>query len=188
MLVDNDATLLDSARNMIALNPLLRRWWRKGKLAFQPLSKRENGIRVCLRWLPRSKIGCSASGFGLSIDLLDQLEVRQEIKILNFESFRAIHDEETIDIVSDDPESRVDWDLMQLQWEPLRICALSGAVDRPDELIPGANNDNDGDDSNSDDGNNDDGNNDDSTDGDDSDDSWQRGMSRVPRRAYTDFC
>lgn len=117
---------------MICLSPLLQRWWRKAYFALEPDEKIPNGVRVRLRWLKRTAFTVKDKLETLAIDPRDCLLWPQEegvIAIKDLVSGHPLLDGTLFDFASDDPQNQVSFDLLQLQWDLLRMAALSGAVE-----------------------------------------------------------
>ena len=135
LLTGRDASFIDSARNMKALNELIHTWWGRARIGIQPLEKLENGVRVAFRWLPDTNVHfiLESTDFDLSTDWRSRPGHREPLTIPHFITHRAIQDGETVDVVSEDPANRLDWDILELQWSLVRICSLCGAGEAGDE-------------------------------------------------------
>lgn len=134
VLLSDDAEI-DSARNTICLNPLLHHWWGLGYMALEPLEKLLNGTRVRLRWLHRTSFSVWDK-VPLDTDPNNHLHppsVAGSFGIRDFRSGRPILDGSIFDLTSDDPTTEVSYDLLQLQWDLLRMAVLCGAAEAADD-------------------------------------------------------
>lgn len=149
-LLTGDNNIVDTARNMIALNPYLHRLWGKGIIGFEPVCALPNGVRLRLRWIGRVLVGIN-DRINLASDprqLLTMPGALGSLDIRHFDTGRPILDGEVIDITSDDHSALPDMELIKLQWDLSRIAALSGAAgaaedpswdpDPDDPLVGGA--------------------------------------------------
>ena len=111
-----DTNIVDTARNMVALNPHLHHWWSVGTIAFEPVVRLPNGVRLKLRWMRKTEVGLYDQ---MSLDT-DPREVllhpsgEGSHKIRHYETGRSIQDGEIIDIVSDDPSAAPSMDIWEL--------------------------------------------------------------------------
>lgn len=145
-LLVNDDHIIDSVRNMICLNPVLHQWWGKGYFALEPFERIENGTRVRLRWLKQSPFTVYDKVENLATDPRHLLRSPQEEGVVAMRDFASGHpllDGAIFDLTSGRPENEVSYDLLKLQWDLLRMTALSGAGEaaddpswRPDEDMP----------------------------------------------------
>ena len=148
-LLTGDNNIVDTARNMIALNPYLHRLWGKGIIGFEPVCALPKGVRLRFRWIGRVPVGID-DRMDLGSDprqLLTMPGGLGSLDIRHFETGRPILDGEVVDITSDDPSALPDMELIKLQWDLSRIAALSGAAGAaedpswdpdPDDLLMGA--------------------------------------------------
>lgn len=133
-LLSNDGEI-DSVRNTICLSPLLHHWWGLGYIAFEPLEKLPNGTRVRFRWLCRTRFSVWDK-VPLDTDPNDHLHrpsVHSSFAIRDFHSGHPILDGLVVDLTSDDPMTEVSYDLLQLQWDLLRMTVLCGAAEAADD-------------------------------------------------------
>jgi len=130
---------------MICLSPLLQQWWRKAYFALEPYKKLPDGVRVRFRWLKRTTFTVNDKLETLAIDPRDCLVWHQEEGVIAMKDLVSGHpllDGTLFDLTSDDPQKQVSFGLLQLQWDILRIAALSGAVEAVED--PSWNPDDDG--------------------------------------------
>ncbi|PSS09178.1 hypothetical protein M430DRAFT_22537 [Amorphotheca resinae ATCC 22711] len=64
-----DKNSIDTAMNMVALQPILHRWWGKAMIGFEPIEKIENGIRLRFRWLLTRVVVIRESPRSVSIEI-----------------------------------------------------------------------------------------------------------------------
>ncbi|KEZ42870.1 hypothetical protein SAPIO_CDS5298 [Scedosporium apiospermum] len=130
LLTANDR-VLDSPQNMICLEPLLHRWWRMAYIALEPYEKLPDGVRVRLRWLHRTPFDVEQR---LDLDTdprqhLSSPSVAGLLKMVDFRSGHPLLDGTIVDLVSSDPNQCVSFEILELQWDLLRLAALSGAAE-----------------------------------------------------------
>lgn len=133
-LVSNDAEI-NSVRNTICLNPLLHHWWGLGYMALEPLEKLANGTRVRVRWLRRT-IFTVWDKVPLDTDPNDHLRppsVAGSLVVRDVRSGHPILDGSVFDLTSNYPTREVSYDLLQLQWDLLRMTVLCGAAEAADD-------------------------------------------------------
>jgi len=142
-LLAGEDNILDSPRNFICLQPQLHRWWSKAYLALEPIEHLPKGVRIRVRWLPRPSFK-SSDRVPLNTDPRDQLTCPVEpglVKAVDLRTQRPIIDGNTYDIVSDDLSAVPSFEVLKLQWDLLKLAALSGAVDSFEELEEESEND-----------------------------------------------
>ena len=136
LLCDSGGKIIDSAHNLIALNPLIHFWFDHARVGLEPIQKLSKGVRIALRFLPDTGVRFrSDQKFHLATDWTSLHGTRRPLKIPNYETCRPVLDGETVDVVSEDPAKRLSWELLELQWQLIRICALSGAGEPSEEVI-----------------------------------------------------
>lgn len=129
LLSDNEE--IDSVRNTLCLSPLLHRWWGLGYIALEPVEKVSNGTRVRFRWLHQThfsvwdKVPLDTN----PTDHLQPLSLPGSLAIRDFNSGHPILDGLVIDLTSNDPTTEISYDLLQLQYDLLRMAVLCGAAD-----------------------------------------------------------
>ena len=131
----SDSAKIDSVHNTICLTPLLHHWWGLAYIAFEPLEKLRNGTRVRLRWLRQTSFSVWER-VPLNADPYDHLHppsVAGSFDIRDLRSGHPIPDGSIFDLTSDDPETEVSYDLLELQWDILRMAALCGAAEAADD-------------------------------------------------------
>jgi hypothetical protein len=135
-LLATENNVIDIPQNMIALEPLLHYWWSQGRLGFEPLGKIEKDIQVRFRWLKKSSLSMmSATPLDTDPRTLQfgHPTVDGILSISDFRTHRPIEDGQVITIVANDESEVPNLDILQLQWDLLRISSLSGAAEPPDD-------------------------------------------------------
>lgn len=130
LLFGDGNSIVDTAQNMVALSPLLHRWWEEGAIAFEPLCRLRRGVRLGFRWLRNPPAGMDTR---ISLDTDPRRDVSGahdggSANLRHLDSGRLILDGEIIDIVSEDPTAIPSFEVFQLQWDLLRMARLSGAA------------------------------------------------------------
>ncbi|KAK4147203.1 uncharacterized protein C8A04DRAFT_9290 [Dichotomopilus funicola] len=127
------ASIANSAKNGISLNRQLHFWFNRAVFALEPLRKTQEGITVKWHWLkkspllPRFKIH-SHEDILLQAGLVDlnwgqELAHRESgVKIRNGQTFLFRQHAEM-----------PSWELLELQWNLLRISAICGAAEVKDD-------------------------------------------------------
>ena len=134
LLAESGSEILDTAANKISLNPLLYRWWSKGLIGFEPRERLGSGVRVKFWWLKTAHKALTDKGVDLAEDPRNALrDPAGVVTIYDFRTPRPILSRTLIDIVSDDPSLVPNWEILELQWDLIRMCSLCGAGEAPDE-------------------------------------------------------
>jgi hypothetical protein len=121
---------------MVALEPLLHRWWGKALIGFEPIEKIEKGIRVRYRWLPKTTLAMKDKvAFDLSpLDCLQPYSDQDGyIAMSHPKTHRPIVDGTIIDITAQDESAIPSWDIFSLQWDLIRMASLCGAAEASDD-------------------------------------------------------
>jgi len=131
-----DKNIIDTAMNMVALEPLLHRWWGKAMIGFEPIEKIENGIRLRFRWLSKTKLAMKDE-VAWDLNPLDCLQPYADeggnVKIAHSSTYRPIVDGTVIEIIAQDKSAIPSWDLFSLQWDLIRMASLCGAAEANDD-------------------------------------------------------
>jgi hypothetical protein len=131
-----DRNIIDTAPNMVALQPLLHRWWGKAMIGFEPIEKIEKGIRLRVRWLPKTRLAMN-NNVALDLNPLDCLQPYSDqdgyVGISHSRTHRPIIDGTVIDISAQDESAIPSWDLFLLQWDLIRMASLCGAAEVSDD-------------------------------------------------------
>lgn len=129
-----DNNIIDTAPNMVALSPLLHRWWGMALFGLEPVEKIEKGIRLRFRWLKRTGLRMREP---TQLDA-DPLQVFLPPPVLDADGIVAVHrtetgrpivDGEIVDITAEDESAVPNWDLFSLQWDLIRMASLCGAAE-----------------------------------------------------------
>lgn len=146
LLATKDKEIIDTPQNMICLAPLLHTWWSQGKIGFEPVERLENGIRLRFWWLnPTGKQPDQEKAI-LHTDprpLFRQFALPRSQYVSNFNTGRLVHTGTIITITADEKENIPNWDIFSLQWDLIRMCALSGAAGWPTIIEDDSDEDND---------------------------------------------
>jgi hypothetical protein len=129
--------LLDTAQNMIALEPSLHRMWGNGMIALEPYQQLPDGVAVKFRYLRRRPANTLRWTPGTPMDLTTHpntiLPSDLASPIPHFQTYRPVVDGEEVIIRSDNPALRLNWDVLQLQWDLCRIASLCAAAEVPED-------------------------------------------------------
>jgi hypothetical protein len=135
-LLVGDGDIIDTAPNMVALGPLLHRWWGKAMFGFEPIEKIEKGIRLRVRWLPQTTLAMKDK-VALDLNPLECLQPYLDsdgyVGISHSRTHRPIIDGTVIDITAADSSAVPSWDLFSLQWDLIRMASLCGAAEASDD-------------------------------------------------------
>jgi hypothetical protein len=135
-LLVEDGNIIDTAANMVALQPLLHRWWSKAMIGFEPIEKIEKGIRLRVRWLPKTRLAMKDK-VALDMNPSDCLQPYSDqdgyVGISHSKTHRPIVSGTVIDITAQDESAVPNWDLFSLQWDLVRMASLCGAAEASDD-------------------------------------------------------
>lgn len=133
-------TFTESPRNMLSLSPTLHSWWDKAKYALKPLTRTDNEITVQFHWLRPSGLKPADRIMNDGKDLLSKAGLGQPngsaawgTRLCHRKSGLPIKTGQTFVITAKDPSDLPSFELLELQWDLLRVCAISGAADVDDE-------------------------------------------------------
>ena len=131
-----DGNIIDTAPNMVALQPLLHKWWGKAMIGFEPIEKIEKGIRLRVRWLPKTTLAMQDK-VALDLNPSECLQPYSDqdgyVGIAHSKTYRPIVDGTVIDITAQDESAVPSWDIFSLQWDLIRIASLCGAAEASDD-------------------------------------------------------
>ena len=134
-LLVGDGNIIDTAANMVALQPLLHRWWGKAMIGFEHIEKIQKGIRLRVRWLPKTTLAIKDQ-VALDLNPLECLQPYSDedgyVKITHSKTCRPILDGTVIDITAQDESAVPSWDMFSLQWDLIRMASLCGAAEASD--------------------------------------------------------
>ncbi|KAK0750942.1 hypothetical protein B0T18DRAFT_443555 [Schizothecium vesticola] len=128
-----DPGVTQSAKNGISLNHQIHFWFDNARLALKPLRQTPEGIFVQWHWLKRSVLKPNVYILQ-GTDILHQAGVMDQcwgkalahresgVRIQTGQVFLLQHN-----------ENMPSWDLLEMQWDLLRVAALCGAADVTDD-------------------------------------------------------
>ena len=126
------SSALDHPSNMLAMDPLLHRWWNRAFFGLEPLDKNETTVRLKFHWLFRTglEVGQRVDLATNPYDLLAEID---GVRMRNSKTGRPILTGEIIEITAQEPSLLPDMDILKLQWDLCRMCSLCGAGEVGDE-------------------------------------------------------
>ncbi|KAK4031997.1 hypothetical protein C8A01DRAFT_51106 [Parachaetomium inaequale] len=130
-----DASITQSPKNHISMNHQLHVWFDKAKFALKPLRKTQNEIVIQWHWL-RNPILKPKELIGDNEDILLRAGLTDRswgTNIAHRKSGFPIQTGQTFVIRAKDPEDLPSFELLELQWNMLRIAAICGAGEATDE-------------------------------------------------------
>jgi hypothetical protein len=105
-------------------------------LGFEPIEKIEKGIRLRVRWLPRTTLGMKDK-VALDLNPLECLQPYLDsdgyVGISHSRTHRPIINGTIIEITAADSSAVPSWDLFSLQWDLIRMASLCGAAEASDD-------------------------------------------------------
>ncbi|KAK1749340.1 hypothetical protein QBC47DRAFT_395968 [Echria macrotheca] len=134
-----DAGITQSAKNGISMNHQIRFWFDNARFALKPLRETPEGIVVQWHWLKKSILKPLTY---ISLDdnnnnnILHQAGVMDQSwgnNLAHRESGVRIQTGQTFLLRADEAEDKPSWDLLQMQWDLLRVAAICGAADVTDD-------------------------------------------------------
>jgi len=113
---------------MISLSPELHRLWGKAIFEFESVAQLENGVRLRFRWMKhaRPKLGQALPDSANPGELLSFPTGPGRVNVRHLVTGRPILDGDVLDITSDDESSQPNYEILQLQWDLIRIAAFGG--------------------------------------------------------------
>ncbi|SPO05246.1 uncharacterized protein DNG_07933 [Cephalotrichum gorgonifer] len=131
----SDNAVIDSARNMLCLEPQLHYWWGLGYLALEPLEELPNGSRVRLRWLTQTRFTVREK-IDLGTDPRDHLVQPSATGVVGMRDLRTgrpLLDGSIFELTTQDLTTKDSHELLQLQWDLLKTAAMCGAAEAADD-------------------------------------------------------
>jgi hypothetical protein len=125
----------ESIKNGISMSRQIRFWFDNARLALKPLRQTEDGIVVQWHWLKRVIMKPKVS-IRLDQDILLQAGLTDQSWgdcLAHRKSGVPIQTGQTFIIRADNPDNLPSWDLLELQWNMLRVAAICGAADVTDD-------------------------------------------------------
>ncbi|KAL2190130.1 hypothetical protein L209DRAFT_750132 [Thermothelomyces heterothallicus CBS 203.75] len=130
-----DANITQSAKNGISMNHQIHFWFDNARFALKPLRETPEGVVVQWHWLKRSVLKPLVD-IRPDQDILLQAGITDQNwgdNLAHRKSGVRIRTGQTFLIRADKPEDRLSWDLLEMQWNLLRVAAISGAADVTDD-------------------------------------------------------
>ena len=131
-----DANITQSPQNLISMNHHLHFWFDNARFALKPLRQTRNEIVLQWHWLrygilkPRTMIKEDQ-------DLLVQAGLTDQVSwgtnLAHRKSGVRIQTGQTFVIRAENPEDLPSFELLELQWDLLRVAAICGAAEATDE-------------------------------------------------------
>ncbi|KAK0753938.1 hypothetical protein B0T18DRAFT_25553 [Schizothecium vesticola] len=128
-----DLRVTQSAKNGISVNHQIHFWFDNARLALKPLRQTTQGIFVQWHWLKRSVLKPNVYILQ-GTDILHQAGVMDQCwgkALAHRESGVRIQTGQILLLPSH--ENMPSWDLLEMQWDLLRVAALCGAADVTDD-------------------------------------------------------
>jgi hypothetical protein len=132
-----DGSITQSAKNHIAMNRQLRLWLDNAKCALKPLRQTQNEIVVQWHWLRGSTLR-PRTEIREDLDMLEQAGLADQGWGANLAHTSSgisvpIKTGQTFVIRAEDPEHLPSFELLELQWNLLRVAAICGAAEATEE-------------------------------------------------------
>lgn len=131
-----DAGITQSAQNHISMNHQLHFWFDQARFALKPLRGTKNEIVLQFHWLRKSPLK-PRMGIIREQDLLGQAGLTDHqswgVNLAHRRSGFPIQTGQTFTIRAENPDDLPNSELLELQWNLLRVAAISGAADATDE-------------------------------------------------------
>jgi len=130
-----NADITQSAKNGISMNSQIHFWFDNARFALKPLRKTPEAVVVQWHWLkravlkPRTHIRPDQDIF-LQAGLTDQ---NWGECLAHRRSGVPIRTGQTFILRAENPEDLPSWELLQMQWDLLRVAAICGAADVTDD-------------------------------------------------------
>ncbi|KAL7923248.1 hypothetical protein ACQKWADRAFT_290374 [Trichoderma austrokoningii] len=133
-----DASITESARNLLSLNHRIHWWFDNGNLALKPLRQLADGsVIVQLHWLKRHQIKSTATWEGTIDELMQRAGLEDNSAWGEMLAYKKdglpLKTGQIFTLKADKPELVPSFELLKLSWDMLRIIAISGAAE-PKEL------------------------------------------------------
>lgn len=130
-----DEGITQLAKNGISMSHQIHFWFDNARFALKPLRQTQDGIVVQWHWLKRAILK-PAVRIKPGQDILLQAGLTDQNWgecLAHRRSGVPIRTGQTFILRADNPEDLPSWDLLDMQWNLLRVAAISGAADVPDE-------------------------------------------------------
>ncbi|CAK7565232.1 MAG: hypothetical protein SEPTF4163_003144 [Sporothrix epigloea] len=133
------ASVTESAKNLLCLNSQLHFWWGTCRLALRPIRTLDScAIKLQLHWLRRSRTRPTAPLSGTSDDIRllcggeDDLKNWGPQPVAHRKSGLPLRTGQIFTIRAESPEDLPSFELLDMQWNLLRVAAMSGAAEAED--------------------------------------------------------
>jgi len=130
-----DAGITQSVKNGISMSHQIHFWFDNARFALKPLRETPEGVIVQWHWLKRSILK-PLTYIRLNDDILHQAGVMDQNwgdNLAHRESGVRIRTGQTFLLRADKSEDKPNWDLLEMQWDLLRVAAICGAADVTDD-------------------------------------------------------
>ncbi|KAL2756661.1 hypothetical protein ACRALDRAFT_2026691 [Sodiomyces alcalophilus JCM 7366] len=131
-----NAGITQSAQNYISMNHQLHYWFDNARFALRPLRQTRNEIVVQFHWLRKTPLKPRTDIMGEQ-DILGQAGLTDHqswgVNLAHRRSGFPIQTGQTFIIRAENPEDLPSFELLDLQWNLLRVAAISGAAEATDE-------------------------------------------------------
>ncbi|CAK7273584.1 hypothetical protein SEPCBS119000_005735 [Sporothrix epigloea] len=131
----------ESPKNLLCLNRQLHYWWRTCRLALRPIQTLDPyTIKVQVHWLRPSATKPTAVSGGSFDDISSLCGGENDYRswgqppVVHRKSGLPLRTGQIFTIQAEDPEDLPSFELLEMQWNFLRIAAMSGAAEPDDEL------------------------------------------------------
>ncbi|CAK7275022.1 hypothetical protein SEPCBS57363_006465 [Sporothrix epigloea] len=129
----------ESAKNLLCLNSQLHFWWGTCRLALRPIRTLDPcTIKLQLHWLRRSRTRPTTPLSGTFDDIRslcggeDDLETWGAQPVAHRKSGLPLRTGQIFTIRAENPEDLPSFELLDMQWNLLRVAAMSGAAEAED--------------------------------------------------------
>ena len=142
-LYENPA-VTQSLANYLTLGHQLHFWFDKARFALKPLFQTANTITVQFHWLRQSNLSPTTAIIASGETLVDLAGLRTRTwgsYLAHRASGVPIQTGQTFVIRAEDSKDLPSFELLEVQWNLLRVAAICGAADVTDELDPDADDD-----------------------------------------------
>ncbi|CAK7275561.1 hypothetical protein SEPCBS57363_006760 [Sporothrix epigloea] len=132
-------SVTESAKNLLCLNSQLHFWWGTCRLALRPIRTLDPcTIKLQLHWLRRARTRPTTPLSGTSDDIRllcggeDDLETWGPQPVAHRMSGLPLRTGQIFTIRAENPEDLPSFELLDMQWNLLRVAAMSGAAEAED--------------------------------------------------------
>ena len=105
-------------------------------LGFEPIEKIERGVRLRIRWLPKTTLEMKDK-VALDLNPLHCVQPDSDsngrVGISHSGTYRPIIDGTVIEITTMNPSAVPSWEMFSLQWDLIRMASLCGVAEASEE-------------------------------------------------------